>query len=172
MQQNSTDTVFTTTLPIVLASHLDSHQTRATDWPADAEFCAVYNSSTWPCGWGKNSYVEFFKNRAELDEFLARRRKWALCEDNYAAHQVYRWDLGPVLMPEFDSNEGHLPWTYAEEERYLKMRVLNEHPCQVRGRRVLRLLEQSAKGWEAIRNQGRPDHQKEWVWNPKPEEQK
>lgn len=101
-------------LATILRQHIDSHQTAGHDWPADAEFCVVYNTSTWPCGWGKESRVEFFPSKAKLETWFAEMREWSRLEDNYFAAQAYAWDFGPVLIEELTRNEWDLAPTYQQ----------------------------------------------------------
>lgn len=99
----------------VLASLSSSvYMTRGVSWPNDAVYATVTNHSTWPCGWGKESSVEFFSTREGLDARLTALREFGRYEDNYYALEVYEWDLGPTLLPEFSVNEGNLPMTYQQ----------------------------------------------------------
>jgi hypothetical protein len=95
--------------------HLDSHMTGGKDWPADAEFAVVYNHSTWPCGWGDESHVEFFTSEDDMQKWVARQHDWAKCEDNYVAYQVYEWDLGPQRRYDLAFCTGNLCMTYQEK---------------------------------------------------------
>lgn len=85
--------------------HIDNHTTNGVDWPYDAEFCVVYDLSTWPCGWSKEPYICFFSDRQELDDWIAAKMDWATLEDNYVAFKAYEWDLGPTLL----KNDCHNP---------------------------------------------------------------
>lgn len=76
-------------------AYIDSHKTGGKVWPNDAEFAVCYYLSTWPMGWLRESSMEFFTCRADLDTWIADKCEWAKCEDNYVAYQVYEWDLGP-----------------------------------------------------------------------------
>lgn len=100
----------------LLDKHIASHTTAAVAWPDDAEFCVVYNTSTWPCGWGKEAHVEFFKSQQELNAWVGKMRKWSRLEDNYYAFQAYRWDLGPRAIQGFACNTGNLGWTYEQRQ--------------------------------------------------------
>lgn len=109
--------------PLVAAieRYRGAHMTGGQHWPADAQFAVVYNHSTWPCGWEKESLVKFFVNEADLHSWIADQRDWAKCEDNYVAYQVYEWDLGPQRRDDLALRTDALCMTY--EEKILAGRV-------------------------------------------------
>lgn len=94
--------------------NIASHTTAGHDWPVTAEFCVVYSTSTWPCGWDKESSVKFFDSRVELNNWLGSQLEWANLEDNQFAFQAYEWDLGPNVMLDLCLNTENLKWTYQQ----------------------------------------------------------
>lgn len=92
-----------------VSAHIDSHKTNGREWPYDAEFCVVYATSTWPCGWDKEPYIKFFNNRGALDTWIAEQLDWATLEDNYVAFQAFEWDLGPRLLRDDCHNPFQIP---------------------------------------------------------------
>jgi len=91
-----------------VADHLDSHRTAGHDWPADAEYAAVYSFSTWPCGF-QHAYIKFFKSLADFEQWVASYADWRRLEDNYMAYRVYEWNLGPVFRFDLSHSDGNVP---------------------------------------------------------------
>lgn len=85
----------TVALMTFLSAHLDSHRLYGRDWPATAQFAVAHRYSTWPLGWGRERFVDFFDTREQMDAWLKKQFEWAKLEDNHFAYQVYEWDLGP-----------------------------------------------------------------------------
>ena len=67
-------------------------------WPETARHSVEYRMSTWPCGWTKDIYKQYFDTRAGLDSWIAATTEWAKLEDNEFAYQAYEWDWGPSEM--------------------------------------------------------------------------
>jgi len=126
---NNTQPTMTNEQPLnqitaALAQHIDSHQTAGHTWPDSAEFAVVFSHTTWPLGWDKESDVKFFDSRKELDAWIARKKDWAMLEDNDYAFQAYKWDLGPELMEGLCHNTSHLRMTY---EQKVKAGIIAQH---------------------------------------------
>lgn len=69
------------------------------EWPHDAVFKLSYQTKSWPCGWTK--HTAFFKEPAEVIEYIAHLRDWTLSEDNYfEVDLIELWDLGPEVINE------------------------------------------------------------------------
>lgn len=99
-----------------IVKHLEAHRTGGKDWPTDAVFAVKYNMSTWPLGWQKEAYVEFFPTLEALEAWKAAKHDWALCEDNYVAYTVYEWDLGPNVRADLSHDQGNVGSTYEEKQ--------------------------------------------------------
>lgn len=106
-------------LASTVIANLAAQTTLGITWPADAEFCLASKTTTWPCGWDKYTYVEFFNSREELEAAIAHKNDWALCEDNDYAMRVYGWDWGPQHLPEYDRQSYQVPTKiYTEEDQW------------------------------------------------------
>ena len=92
------------TLTQHLATHIQTHQTHGFTWPDTAEFCVVYNTSTWPCGWSDYNVVRFFDSAEEFKAWLVSNKKWSSYEDNHLAYMAWEWDLGPNLIDSCDES--------------------------------------------------------------------
>lgn len=86
-----------------MQAHLDSHKTGGQRWPDMAEYAI---KSCTPGD--KTSSMEFFLNRADLDDRLLE------IKDTGMAYQCYQWDLGPYAMTDLHQYTDSLPLTAAE----------------------------------------------------------
>src|SRR5438093_4617551 len=93
----------------IVANALESGRLLGVNWPMEYEFAVVKRYSTWPLGWMPEVYVSFFETEEELKQSMADSEEWARCEDNHFARRVYRWDWGPVEMPEHAYNAYQVP---------------------------------------------------------------
>ncbi len=110
MHAANTQSSTTEPSPILTAliDHVDSHFHGGERWPDDAQFSAVWRTSTWPIGWSDMQHTDFFTDRASLEAWMAKQKKWAELEDNYIAWVVYEWDLGPQRLSELDRSSGNV----------------------------------------------------------------
>lgn len=110
-------------LTIAIRNHLDAHRTRGYDWPADAEFALVVRFSAWPVGWQPLAGVTFHTCRADFDKAVQRHLEFAKLEDNHVAYQGYKWELGPVKMPDVARDTEQLfAQTWAEYDAWMAAR--------------------------------------------------
>lgn len=93
----------------IIANALEGATLLGVHWPAEKEFAIVQRYSTWPKGWLPEIYVSFYDTEDELKAALKSTEEWSLCEDNYFARRVYRWDWGPVEMMEHSSHDYNIP---------------------------------------------------------------
>jgi hypothetical protein len=93
----------------IIVNALESGRLLGVTWPVDKEFAVVMTHSTWPCGWSNQYMISFFDTEEEMTATFANTEEWALCEDNYFARRAYRWDWGPVEMPEHSHDAYRIP---------------------------------------------------------------
>lgn len=92
----------------MIEQHVEKHAVPVW-WPDDAQYAVVYCYCTWPVGWDRgDNRVVFFPTLTKFEEWLESTREWAAQEDNDFAYQAYRWDLGPLLVNEYQRNIEHL----------------------------------------------------------------
>lgn len=75
-------------------AHFDKIVAEGDGWPDDAQFKVEYRYHTWPMGWDKERYTDFFASREELDKWLADKADWSRSEDNQFEVSIWEWDLG------------------------------------------------------------------------------
>lgn len=91
-----------------LSNHIDSHKTHGVAWPNDAEYAVVTASACWPTFWSTaDTVIHFVSDEGALQKVLSEQDEWQKLEDNYLVRRVYRWDLGPVEMPEHAVGDGY-----------------------------------------------------------------
>lgn len=107
-----------------LAKHVAGHTTGGHDWPAAATHALLYNVSTWPMGWCKESCIDFFTDIEDLRKKIEELNEWSKCEDNYIAYQAYEWDLGPIAF-ESGYDTAHVYPTIKERDALSAQRIAN-----------------------------------------------
>lgn len=97
---NENGAIATAWLGDVMKMQIQAIIAESEGWPDEAVYKTENHSHTWPMGWSKQKFTNYFATKEELDAYLENCRDWAKCEDNQMIIQVWEWDLGPNLISE------------------------------------------------------------------------